>query len=299
MRLIHVTDPHLSSLDDEKFSSLSGKRRSGYLSWRKNRRKQYLPSVLDKLSGAVRAEKPDQVLCTGDLVHIGLATEIAQATEWLTSFAPAEQLMLVPGNHDIYAGGSAETVFEAWSDYLFQTVQPPGPGGVTGQFPTVRKLGRINLIGLSTACVTPIFMATGKLGNEQLRRLGALLQRAAAEEQMVVLLIHHPPLPGMTKWRKALKDAAALETVLRQYPPALIFYGHLHHNLEQTWGDTRIYCTAAASSVSDASYRVMDIEDRGNYWVFEASLKTVSIENGVDEPGFVTIDKQSWRLPKT
>jgi 3',5'-cyclic AMP phosphodiesterase CpdA len=298
MRLIHVTDPHLSTLDGERFLSLTGKRRSGYLSWRKNRRKHYLPSVLNELTAAVRAEEADQILCTGDLVHIGLASEISQASEWLTSLAPAERLMLVPGNHDIYAMGSAGAVFQSWSDYLFQGLQATVGDDVTSQFPVVRKLGKLSLIGLSTACVTPIFMATGELGHEQLRRLDKLLQEAAAENQMVVLLIHHPPLPGMTNWRKALRDAAALEAVLMQHPPAMIFYGHLHHNHETTWGDTRIYCTAAASSVSDASYRVIDIEDHGGHWALESSLKTISIDNAAKELQFVTIDKQSWQLAK-
>lgn len=297
MRLIHVTDPHLSSLDDEKFSSLSGKRRSGYLSWRKNRRKQYLPSVLDKLSGAVRAEKPDQVLCTGDLVHIGLATEIAQATEWLTSFAPAEQLMLVPGNHDIYAKGSADAVVEAWSDYMLQANQPSHSEQAAGEFPVVRKLGKLSLIGLSTGCVTPLFMASGTLGGKQLLKLDNLLRKAAAEEQMVVLLIHHPPLPGMTNWRKALTDASALDSILKKYPPLLVFYGHLHYNREHLWGDSRIFCTAAASSISDASYRVVDAQDGNDHWDFKIKLKSLSIKtNGNLE--FVTIDEQAWQVAK-
>jgi 3',5'-cyclic AMP phosphodiesterase CpdA len=206
--------------------------------------------------------------------------------------------MLVPGNHDIYATGSADAVFQSWSDYLFQGLQARAGDDVTSRFPVVRKLGKLSLIGLSTACVTPVFMATGEMGHEQLRRLDELLQGAAAENQMVVLLIHHPPLPGMTNWRKALRDAAALEAVLRRHPPAMIFYGHLHHNHEKTWGETRIYCTAAASSVSDASYRVIDIEERGGYWALESSLKTISIENAVEEIRFVTIDKQSWQLAK-
>ncbi|HEY5776051.1 MAG TPA: metallophosphoesterase, partial [Xanthomonadales bacterium] len=119
MRLIHLADPHLSSLEGVSLSSLVGKRMSGYLSWRKNRRKHYLPAVLDRLVDAVRAENADQILLTGDLVHIGLESEIAQATQWLHALASPERVMLVPGNHDIYAGGSVDAVFGAWSDYLF------------------------------------------------------------------------------------------------------------------------------------------------------------------------------------
>jgi 3',5'-cyclic AMP phosphodiesterase CpdA len=297
MRLVHLTDPHLSTLDGEKLLSLRGKRWSGYLSWRKNRRNHYLPAVLNNLVDAVRAENADQILLTGDLVQIGLGSEITQAAEWLTTLGSAGKVMLVPGNHDTYGKGSAEAVFQSWSDYLFQTVHGSEPEQPAGQFPVVRKLGKLSLIGLSTACVTPVFMATGKLGDEQLQRLAELLQQAASEGQMVALLIHHPPLPGMTNWRKALVDAAALETVLKQYPPSLIFYGHLHYNRDQQWGDARIYCTAAASSVSDASYRVIDIDDGDNYRNFRMNLKSLSIEAGA-EPAFVTIDEQSWQVSK-
>lgn len=297
MRLIHLTDPHLSTLDGEKFSKLRGKRWSGYLSWLKNRRQHYLPSVLERLVDAVRAENADKILLTGDLVHIGLETEIAQATEWLTTLGPAEQVMLVPGNHDVYAKGSADAVYQAWSDYLFQTVSPAGSETARDQFPVLRKLGKLSLIGVSTACVTPVFMASGQLGEGQIQKLGALLQQAKTENQMVVLLIHHPPFPGMTNWRKALTDAPALQDTLKQYPPSLVLYGHLHHNHETQWGDTRIYCTAAASSVSDASYRVFDIEDTEGYRLFRMILKSIDIEDS-GKPGFVTIDEQSWQVSK-
>ena len=297
MRLVHLTDPHLSTLDGESLFTLRGKRWSGYLSWRKNRRKHFLPAVLNTLVDSVKAERADQVLLTGDLVHIGLETEIEQATEWLSSLGSAEKVMLVPGNHDIYSKDSAAPVFRAWSDYLFQTDQLAGSEHAPGQFPVVRELGKLKLIGLSTGCATPVFMATGKLGEAQLQRLDGLLQQAATEGQMVVLLIHHPPLPGMTNWRKALTDARALEAILKRYPPALIFYGHLHHNHEQQLGDARVYCTAAASSISDASYRVIDIEDKDDSWAFRMRLKSVDI-GGDGELAFVTIDEQSWQLTK-
>ena len=297
MRLIHMTDPHLSKLDDEKFSSLRGKRWSGYLSWRKNRRKWFLPTVLDRLTDAVKVENADLILLTGDLIQIGLKTEIEQATEWLTALGSAGQVMLVPGNHDIYAKDSADAVCQAWSEYLFQGDQA-GSVGNAGQYPVMRKLGKISFIGLSTACVTPIFMASGTLGEPQLKKLAELLEQAASEDQMVCLLIHHPPLPGMTKWRKALTDAAALQSVLERHPPLLIFHGHLHHNRELHWGDSRIYCTAAGSSVSDASYRVIDIEDQGSCWAFRMALKSVAI-NSADELEFAEVDEQSWQIPKT
>jgi 3',5'-cyclic AMP phosphodiesterase CpdA len=298
MRLVHLTDPHLSSLNGVGFSSLLGKRLSGYLSWRKNRSKHFLPAVLERLVSAVIAENPDQVLLTGDLVQIGLESEIRQAADWLASLATPDKVMLVPGNHDVYAGGSAATVTRLWSDYLFPNGATEEGGDLTDRYPVVRRLGGIDLIGLSTACVTPVFMATGTLGRDQLSRLETLLQKSAAEGQLVVLLIHHPPLPGLCSRRKALADDGALEAVLHRSTPAMVFYGHLHRNSELQFGDARVYCTAAASSVSDASYRVIDIAERGDGWSFCMHLKTLDLVNG-GKPAFVTIDEQSWRIGKS
>lgn len=293
MRLVHLTDPHLSSLQGVGYSELLGKRLSGYLSWRKNRSKHFLPAVLERLVAAVRAENPDQILLTGDLVQIGLESEIRQAADWLKSLAAPEKVMLVPGNHDVYAGGSAATVSRLWQDYLLQTAAPAEGGNLTDRYPVVRRLGKVDLIGLSTACVTPVFMATGSLGRDQLDRLEVLLQKFAAEGRMVVLLIHHPPLPGLSSRRKALTDDGALEGVLTRYPPAMVFYGHMHRNQDLQLGDTRVYCTAAASSVSDASYRVIDIAERDDGWSFRMRLKTLDVVDG-EEPAFVTIDEQLW-----
>ena len=114
MRLIHLTDPHLSSLAGENMTTLRGKRWSGYLSWRKNRRKRYLPEILARLTAAIKTEDADQILCTGDLVQIGLDSEIAEAADWLKQLGPAEQVMLIPGNHDIYATRSADSVYKLW-----------------------------------------------------------------------------------------------------------------------------------------------------------------------------------------
>ena len=297
MRLIHLTDPHLSSLRAERFISLRGKRWSGYLSWRKNRSRKYLPSVLNHMVDAIGKEGADEILLTGDLIQIGLDQEIEQASDWLEALGSPKQVMLVPGNHDIYARGSADAVHAAWRDYLFSGQQTGSDGG-SDEFPVLRKRGKLSFIGLSSACVTPVFMATGKLGNTQLDKLTGLLKQAADEDQLVCLLIHHPPLPGMTSWRKALTDAKALQKVLSDHPPALILHGHLHHNRELQWSASHIYCTCAASSASDASYRVFDIDENDESWNFQMTLKSISMNSG-EEPEVVVVDQQCWEVPKT
>lgn len=302
MRLIHLTDPHLSHLEGIHFMQLRGKRWSGFASWHKNRRKKHLPQVLQQLCSAIKAENADQILLTGDLVQIGLDSEIQQAAEWLALLGDPEQVMLVPGNHDVYAKGSETQVNRLWGAYMFagqkdaavkEAGQEAGQDAVQANWPTIRKSGPLTVIGLSSAVISPLFMATGRLDDAQLAALPALLKQARDEGQLLAVLIHHPPLPGMTGRRKSLRNAPELQKILADQPPDLLFYGHLHHNHEKHWQDARLYCTAAASSVENASYRIIDIEDMGAYYQLQMTLKAI------DKDGLVELETNRWEIHKT
>lgn len=293
MRLIHLTDPHLSHLEGVRFTQMRGKRWSGFASWHKNRRQKYLPQVLQQLCNAIKAENADQILLTGDLIQIGLDSEIQQAADWLALLGTPEQVMLVPGNHDIYASGSEAQVNRLWGAYMFAGRYAAATRDADQtQWPSVRKIGPLTVIGLSSAVVTPVFMATGKLDDVQLAALPALLKQARDEGQLLAVLIHHPPLPGMSGWRKSLLNAARLQNILTDQPPDLLFYGHMHDNREMQWQGARLYCTAAASSEQNAAYRVIDIEDRGRHYQLQMRLK------GIGADGLVELDNKSWEVHK-
>jgi len=259
MRLIHITDPHVSTLTGQSFRSLSIKRRSGYLSWTQKRRFIHLHDTLQQLITAVRAESADQIILTGDLVQIGLEDEIRQVSGWLAELAPAEQVFLVPGNHDVYANDSWDALRRYWDPLL-----PSPPAGLPDTshsgYPLVRNVGEVRLIGASSACVTPLFSARGALGSGQLERLAQQISNARDQGLMPCLAIHHPPLPGMAPWRKALREINELKSMISTLQPALVWCGHLHYNSVAKERDSRIFCTSSASLVRHASYRVFDIE---------------------------------------
>ncbi len=52
------------------------------------------------------------------------------------------------------------------------------------------------LIGLCSAVPTPPFVASGRLGREQLDAFEGELRALSNEGLARVVLIHHPPLPG-------------------------------------------------------------------------------------------------------
>jgi 3',5'-cyclic AMP phosphodiesterase CpdA len=293
MRLIHLTDPHLSSLEGQGFLQLRGKRRSGYLSWYRNRRHIHLPAILDNLTASIQAEEADQILLTGDLVHIGLESEIAEAAGWLKRLGPPAHVMLIPGNHDNYAGDSLAAMNRHWGDYL-----PYGEGTVTDYttgYPVLKEFGNLQIIGMNSSCTTRIFSATGQLGPEQQSKLESVLASGTAEGKFQCLLIHHPPFPKMTRRRKALRDDRQLKKLLTAQPPELVLYGHLHRDREHIDGHTHIYCTASASSAYGASYRVFDIEQTGRGWTCEMRLMCLP-EGSAPTADLVITARSSWSV---
>jgi len=295
MRLIHLTDPHLSSLDGLRFWQLRGKRRSGYLSWYRNRRHVHLPAILENLMSAIKAEAADQILLTGDLVHIGLESEIIEAAGWLEQLGPPAEVMLIPGNHDNYARDSLAAMKRHWADYL--------PGGeeseadYTAGYPVLKEFGDLRIIGLNSACTSPVFSARGRLGNGQLAKLDTLLESGQADGKFQCLLIHHPPFPKMTKRRKALRDDRPLERLLTARSPQLVLYGHLHRDLEHIFGHTHIYSTASTSSAAGASYRVFDIEASEHGWNCEMRLMCLPAGSKPSADLVITA-RSSWSVPK-
>ncbi len=276
MRLVHITDPHLTTLHGIALGRLRGKRLLGYLSWYRKRRNQHCPERLAGLVEAITEDKPDRILVTGDLTHIGFPEEIAAAQPWLDRLGNIARTLLVPGNHDLYATDSWEPVRDLWSPYLW----PGGTGGGRQEFPSSLDCGHVGLIGLSSACPTAFFSAGGRLGGAQRQRLAACLQRHAVARRFRCLLIHHPPLRGITNRRRALADAAELETILRRHGVELILHGHLHRNVMHRLGrDTLVFGTASASScveTRDAAYRIFDIDIQDPGWQVNMVLKTIT-----------------------
>jgi 3',5'-cyclic AMP phosphodiesterase CpdA len=295
MRLIHVTDPHLSTLRGLPLGAMRGKRMSGFLSWTFRRQLVYQRSVLDRLSDAVNAESPDHLILSGDLVQIGLEEEIVQVRSWLADLAATHQVFFVPGNHDVYARNSWAAVRRHWHFVLPAPVQGQ-PDSPTASYPFTRDLGNIRLIGASSACVTPVFSSRGALGAEQIGRLGAMLAEAREKRFLPCLAIHHPPLPGMSPWMKALKETQLLQALIAEQQPALVCCGHLHSNIEVTMGAARIFCTASAASVKKSSFRIFDVESTAGQgcmaWDIHMRLQSI----GEDRKKFVLADEKRWRF---
>lgn len=219
--LAHFTDAHLPLHGRFRIADLRGKRILSALNWTLNRRKRHVMAIADALKADILAHAPDHAAMTGDVVNFGLAREFPLAADWLSDFGDGGRLSFVPGNHENLRSGVAELVETTFAEWT-------GP-----EWPWVKPLGPVTLIGVSTSVPSPSGFAQGEAGAAQTARLKEAL--TAAEGTARVILIHHPPTE-MSKPRKALRDRAAVRDAIARAGAELILHGHNHKN-ELSWID--------------------------------------------------------------
>ena len=268
MRLIHISDPHLTGLEGIHPRHFVGKRRLGHASWRFRRRHRHLRSTLDELCALVASLKPDVIVVTGDLVHLGLPAEIEEAADWLRTLGTPESVFVVPGNHDLYREDSWAAVEAHWRDYLRLAPGRNGEPAHWARFPTRFGLNGVEVHGLNTGLPTPVFMASGELGSGQCERLAESLAGAPAHS-LHILAIHHPPAPRVVPTRAALNDTERLAPAVDRAHFAL--HGHGHFNRSYRLGELPVFATGSASK-ADAPFRCFDISRASQGWHVEMRL---------------------------
>ena len=237
---------------------------------------------------------------TGDLTHLGLPQEFREAAAWLARLGRPEGVTVVPGNHDAYAGESWRDTFAQWSDYL----QGDGAGTDTqagDAFPSLRIRREVALIGLSSARPSAPFLATGRLGEGQLSRLERILEQTAGAGLFRVVLLHHPPAPHTVRWRKSLRDGAALRELLARHGVELVLHGHAHFSAAAYLDAPRrrnlaigVPSASAIGSKAErhATYHVYRIQRGATGWRLRVSVRAYSPDSG----RFVADDGRRLRL---
>ncbi|MEM8688394.1 MAG: metallophosphoesterase [Pseudomonadota bacterium] len=250
VKLAHISDPHLP-LTKAKLSQLLCKRILGFQSWHLNRKNVHDPAVLSGLVRDMRAFAPDQIAVTGDLTNIALPAEFVAAGEWLASLGPADSVAVIPGNHDAYVKVAHGEGTGRWQQNMQGEYAVPEGVSHDG-FPYVRVRKNVALIALSSSVPSAWFAAGGRVNDQQLSTLKALLPRLRQQGFFRTVLIHHPPLPGQAKWRKALWNAGDLRDILIAEGAELVLHGHnhrhMHEQLKTTHGTAHVFGVPSASA---------------------------------------------------
>jgi len=217
--LAHLSDVHLSA--PPRPVDLIGKRGLGFINWQRGRKHVFGADALEAITRDVKASAPDHIAVTGDLVNLSLTGEYARAKAWLGNLGAPPDITVIPGNHDVYVPKAKAQPAEYWGEYM-----RGDDGAPAGTFPFLRRRGPLALIALSTGVPTGAFLATGKLGADQLAALARLLDQT--RDHFRVVLIHHPPISPPSRHMRRLVDAADFRGVLADKGAELVLHGHDH-----------------------------------------------------------------------
>jgi 3',5'-cyclic AMP phosphodiesterase CpdA len=299
--LAQLTDVHLAPVAGLGLRHLNVKRSLGYLNWQRGRRRVHLPETLDLLVADLRAQRPDHIAVTGDLINLGLPAEYEAAHVWLKALGTPQHVSVIPGNHDIYTRVRGHPGVARWSEYMTSDAWGDRFAHLrSGIFPFVRRLGSIALIGLNSAVETPPFVAAGELGERQISALREILLRTKEEGLARVVLIHHPPLPGQAPPRRALRDAQSLTDVLATCGAELVLHGHNHQDalVEYPTVHGRIPVLGLSSA---SAGRLHKTEPLGRYRLIQigrdgGEVRIAAVTRGLDASGRHVVEIERKRL---
>ena len=157
------------------------------------------------------------------------------------------------------------------------------------------------MIGLSTALPSAPFLATGRLGERQLARLDRCWTRPGRDGRFRIVLLHHPPGRHTVRWRKSLRDGAALRDVLARRGAELMLHGHAHFSaatyLDGARGRNLAIGVPSASAIGKhvdryATYHLYRIRRGGAGWRLRVAVRAYSLDRG----RFVPDDGRRLRL---
>jgi 3',5'-cyclic AMP phosphodiesterase CpdA len=261
--LAHLSDPHIGPMPRPRRRELLGKRITGYLNWTRGRSRIHDMAVLAQIIVDVKAQHPDHIAMTGDISNIGLPAEFQIARRWLEMLGAAEDVSFVPGNHDAYVRGSIPDLARVFSPWT------KGEKAEGGGFPYLRVRGEVALIGLSSAVPTPFFIASGRMGREQMNACEALLVECAKRDLVRIVMIHHCPQSAASSIARGLSDGRHFEAMIKRAGAELIIHGHNHkQSVIYLEGPTRLTPVVGAPSAS--AIRGLP-HNRAGYHLFEVS----------------------------
>jgi 3',5'-cyclic-AMP phosphodiesterase len=219
-RVLHLSDIHLtaSGVDEDGVDARASLRR-----------------ILDD---ARFVPGVDLVVVSGDVADDGSAAGYADALEHVGSFAGDRGIPFVfcTGNHDdrdnfaAVLGSGHRDSHGVDSGVLMHAESRAA----------VSDIGGLRVITLDSLVPGAV---PGRVADDQLDWLGALLARPAAAGSIVVL--HHPPisLPDHPMRAFVLQNADSLARVLAGSDVHVVLCGHLHHQMSGSLGDVPVWVT--------------------------------------------------------
>jgi 3',5'-cyclic AMP phosphodiesterase CpdA len=279
VRIAHLSDLHVLSLEGVSRSRFLNKRFTGWVNLKLKRGHKHKSQTVAAILREIKRQEPDHVVVTGDLTNLALEPEFEAVREMFEKelgFSP-DRVSVVPGNHDLYTRGAQRSrrFTGFFAPYVSSDLPELSADIPLGAFPYVRLRGNVAIIGLSSAVPRLPFVAAGELGKRQAQALKEILAHDEVKKRTPIFLVHHPlhnPPSLLKTAMEGLWDASSLTALAEALPRGLLLHGHLHRRIRRdlatrAGGIMAIGATSASLHHEHedrmAGFNVYDIDDAG------------------------------------
>ncbi len=223
MKIIHFSDPHAGG-SAEDWLAYFDKRWVGVFNYRFRRRFRHDLSRLEKAVEYILDNKPDVVVCTGDLTSSGQPGEFEKVRPLLAPLRDSTiPLFYLPGNHDCYVRRpKCVNAVREMVEYLSR-----GDFRFT-DLPAVRKVEGAEFLLLNTSRPSNLLCSWGFVdsGDSKYMESVTALPKTAPR----ILLTHYPVMEhnSPARWRHRLYGQGRLQELVREKAIDLVLCGHVH-----------------------------------------------------------------------
>jgi 3',5'-cyclic AMP phosphodiesterase CpdA len=277
LRIAHFTDIHFTERPTRiPFRKLFSKRVLGlvnlallgrYRSFADARR--FAEALVRDLEEA----RPDHIISTGDLTGLSLPSEFESARAALAPLLAAENVIGIPGNHDVYVRSAVkdrlyEGAFGIWTRTDLVPADFPEALRASWPYPLVRDLGEsTTLIALMDVRPTILHDSSGFVPEAQVRLLEHFLGDGRLAGRTKVLALHTGlcRADGSCDRRlHGLRNARALHDVAARHGVALVLHGHIHRRFVIPACEGRPFAIANPGSLTSRhdqhAYHILEID---------------------------------------
>ena len=231
MKIIHISDLHFCAPPDA-LSAYIDKRIVGSFNYFFRRRFQHDFSFLDSAIKFILSEKPDVVVCTGDITSTGQPIEFEMALKALEPILSSKNIkfLFVPGNHDAYVkNGRCKKSLES----TFAKLNP-----LVGlkDLPAVITIKDCDFILVNECAPTNIFMSNGRITAEMSKKIEEICEQSGKKNKRPKVLLGHFPI--LTKYtfiekRRGLIGKDRVCELILDKTIDLSLCGHMHKEFSQ------------------------------------------------------------------
>ena len=246
MKLLHFSDIHAGCFP-KGCSWLFDKRLLGTMSHFLRRRVRQHFEVMESLMSVVQENRPDWIICTGDLTAVSAPQEFDDAIRLLMPLREAVngRFIYLPGNHDAYIdnANAAKALSRAKTALN-------GMSAAECHLALERRIGNVRLFFVDGACPMPPWRSAGHLTDELLEMLKKLLEEKRKPAEIRLMVSHFPIYDqdgGRFSWRRRLDGDLLLRDFAEKGLVDGMLCGHIHFPYKYEIGRFKQICAGAAT----------------------------------------------------